>query len=300
MPYTKRRSRRPKRRIPMRRRKPMRKSAPKTRLTTFNRMLGKVSEKKRFYIAPRALTNGDIACSAPLQVAYNSSGTIFNEAPFYHGQQICNTYPGTSTLGGWSAWDATPYPASGNGFGQRQGASIKLMSSYIKIQITQTSVNTLTPVRTKLFLFQVIGLPVSPGAFTTTTFLNSTFPNGTGIGSNNGIIDYNSEFDPDHRRTYKLIAVKKMYMPLDNLTTQAQVKEYGFGIKYNRGAGHTIRFQQNSNSPTDGQLMCVVVSDAGNAGAYDYSGTGKETLNNNSSLSGVQINFVMSHYYIDP
>lgn len=277
-----------------------RKSAPKSRITTFNKMLGKASEKKRFYISPRALTNGDITTSAPLQVNYLGNANFGADAPFYHGQQYANVFPGTATLGGWSAWDATPYPAQGNGFNQRQGASIRLMSSYFKFQITQTSVNTLTPVRTKLYLFHVKGAPSAPGAFTTSAFLNSTFPNGTGINANNGIIDYQSSLDPDHRRDYKLIAVKRFYMPLDNLTSQASVKEYGFGIKYNRGAGHTVRFAQNSTSPTDGQLMCVILSDAGNCGTYTYSGTGTETLINNSSLSGVQVNFQIAHYYIDP
>lgn len=285
-------------------RKPYKKrKAPRKlpRLATFNKMLSKASEKKRFYISPIALTNGDITTSAPLQTAYlQNYFTSFSEAPIRVAQQYCASLSGSYTAGGWSCWDATPYPSQGNGYNQRQGSNIKLVSSYLKFQLSQQSTNTLTPIKIKFFLLQIPGQPLGPGNFVTSMFLNSTFPNGTNINGNDGLIDYNSGLDPDHRRDFKIIAKKTMTLPLDNINAQVTVKEYGFGIKYNRGAGHTVRYDRNSNSPTDGQLLAVVIADAGNAGSYTYAGNGTGTLVNNSSASGALLNFQFCHYYIDP
>lgn len=261
-----------------------------------------ICEKKRFYIAPIALTNGDITCSAP----YNASnaGGAFSQLfqPFSLGQQFCNGSFGVSTIGGWTAIDITPHPQEGNTFSTREGSSINLMSSFMRFQFSQQSSNTLTPIRIRMVILHTLGAP-DVTALTTMTnwYLNSALPNGSAINSNNGIIDFNSNVSPDYRGQYRKIYEKTTTLHQDSVATGLQVREHQIKLKYNKGLGHTVRFVQNAQVITGGQLTLLLTADAGNmSNANTFTGAGAATLVNNTDSSGCFVNFNICHYYIDP
>lgn len=295
MPPKRRPARKPRRKTTKPRMR--RKAAPKTSLSTFKKMLAKTSEKKRFYIAPVALTNGDITCVAP-QTASRSGGlTASLFQPFPIGQQTATSI--SATAGGWAAFDVTPYPIENNGFAGREGSSITLQSSYMQFKFTQMSTNTLTPIKIRMRIVQVLGAPQTPQGALEAFYLNSALPNGSNIGSNSGLIDYNSNISPDQRAQYKQIYHGVTTLWQDNIDAGLQVKNHVIKLKYNRGAGHVVRFLQNSTTITHGQLMMFITCDAGNIGSSTFSGNGSPTLVNNASNSGAECNFNICHYFTD-
>lgn len=299
MAYKRRPARKPRRKATKPRR--MRKPALKSSLGTFKKMLAKVSEKKRYYIAPVALTNGDITCVAPFSPSRNGGlvGGFIQPVPL--AQQYCTGADyNTKTVGGWMSMDITPYPTENNGFNGREGSSINLNSSYMQFKFTQMSVNTLTPIKIRMVIVEVRGQPQDSSAALTQYFLNSALPNGTGINNNNGIIDYNSNVSPDQFHQYRTIYNKTTTLWQDNIDAGLQVRNHVIKLKYNRGKGHMVRFLQNSLTPTGGQLLMFILADAGNLGINAYEGTGAATLVNNSANSGALVNFNICHYYTDP
>lgn len=262
---------------------------------------GQVMEKKRFYIAPIALTNGDITCSAPYNAYFLGGTQATLIQPFPLGQQTANTGNfGITTIGGWASIDITPHPAEGNTFSTREGSSITLMSSYMRFQFQQQSSNTLTPIKIRMTILKTRGAPDLNASQTMLSwYLNSALPNGTGIGGNQGIVDYNSNVSPDYRNQYEIIYTKTITLWQDNIDAGLQVKEHTIKLKYNKGLGHKIRFIQNSQTITDGQLTLLLTCDAGNVTNQQYVGPGFATLVNNAGLSGAACNFNICHYYVD-
>jgi len=295
MAYRKRPARKPRRKTTKPRR--MRKSAPKSSLSTFKKMLAKTSEKKRFYIAPVALTNGDITCVAPQTSSRNGGTTSTLFQPFGIGQQTAQSI--SATQGGWAAFDMTPYPIENNGFAGREGSAITLQSSYCQFKFTQQSSQTLTPIRIRMRIVQVLGAPQTPQAALEAFYLNSALPNGSNIGNNSGLIDYNSNISPDQRSQYRQIYHGTTTLWQDNIDAGLQVKNHVIKLKYNRGAGHVVRFLQNSTTITHGQLIMFMTADAGNIGTPTFSGNGSPTLINNSGTSGADCNFNICHYFTD-
>lgn len=261
-----------------------------------------ILEKKRFYIAPIALTNGDITCVAPYNASFLGGTQAGLIQPFPIGQQTANTGNfGITTLGGWAAIDITPHPQEGNTFSTREGASITLTSSYMKFQFQQQSANTLTPIRIKMTILAKKGTPDATAATTAANyFLNSALPNGSGINNNQGIIDYNSTVSPDQFGQYRKLYEKSVTLFQDNVDAGLMVREHTIKLKYNRGLGHRIRFVQNAQVITEGQIVLLITCDAGNTTNQTYTGPGASTLINNAALSGAACNFNICHYFVDP
>ena len=289
----------------VRKNKPKRNTKPRAKRTsggqikTFRKMLAKTSEKKRFYIAPIALNNGDLVCVAPRDMTYlGGTSTTFTQ-PFSLGQQFANGAFGVSTIGGWCGMDMTPYPIENNGFSGREGSAITLQSSYMQFKFTQQSTNTLTPIKIRMIIVQVLGAPQTASGALQNFFLNSALPNGTAINSNAGIIDYNSNTSPDQRGQYKVLYNKSTTLWQDNIDAGLQVRNHVIKMKYNRGAGHAVRFLQNSTTVTHGQLMMFFTADAGNISGNAFTGNGSGTLVNNAAFSGAEVNFNICHYYTD-
>lgn len=293
----------PKRKSLLQKRKTYKKKTAKKTARLIKRVVQEqVMEKKRFYIAPIALTNGDITCSAPYS-AYSYGGqtaSLSQPQPFGQQSAISSTL-GSTTLGGWVAIDITPHPQEGNTFSTREGSSITLLSSYMHFQFQQMSANTLTPIKIKIVILLVKGAPQNVSTMMTTRYLNSTMPNGTGINANNGIIDFNSNVDPDSFGQYKQIYEKTTTLYQDNVDAGLQVREHKIKLRYNRGLGHKVRFLQNTNVVTDGQLVMLITANAGNTnGSFSFTGNGSATMINNATASGALMNFNICHYYIDP
>lgn len=299
MPSRMRRPRKPLGRKKARKPQYKRRKPTKLGLSTFKKMVAKTCEKKRFYIAPVALTNGDITCAAPRDSVRQAGQFTALAQPFPFGQQTAQGVMGGTTIGGWAAFDITPYPVENNGFSGREGSAITLQSSYMQFKFTQMSTNTLTPIKIRMCIVQVLGAPQTAQGAIEAYYLNSALPNGLNINNNNGLIDYNSNTSPDQRGQYKMIYNRTTTLWQDNIDAGLQVKNHVIKLKYNKGAGHAVRFLQNSTTVTHGQLIMFLTADAGNIGAATFAGTGEATLINNSPNSGALCNFNICHYFTD-
>lgn len=191
---------------------------------------------------------------------------------------------------GYFTQDTTPIIGQGITAETRNGASIKLCSLYSKIQLIQES-GLNVPMNVKYILFQVLGAPQ-----TASTFISNIFNVNTMV-SGGAMIDYNSSFDPDFYGTYKILYKKNFRVPASNYSGQTLFKDYEIKIKFNRGKGHHIRYNDDGTVLANGQLIEVMLCDSGNLGA---TGT---TLNGAVPVkvvnSGVYLNKYTTYYFYD-
>lgn len=267
------------------------------------------AEKKRYYIGLETGTLGDSVISIPKAVCQNGPVySAFSATPFPFGQVICNT--ATEAYAGWTAWDATPDPSNGTGYLNKSGSSIKLSSSYMKMQLTaQNSASVNVPIKIKFMLIQVLGTPLGGSdatarsasllQFIETIFLDSTFAKVQApAGTVNHIVDYNSQPDPDYRGQFKILFTKTKLIPAEQMLATIQVKEWNFGIRYGK-TGHHIRWSKDSTTLTSGQIIMFMCANAGNCGSTTYTGSGVGTIPTPASQTGVNVNFNLCHYFYD-
>lgn len=200
------------------------------------------------------------------------------------GQVIQNT-------AGYYVNDITPIPASGSGYSQRSGASIKLTASHFIFQLTSQSA-LVSPMKVIIELYLIKGTPYgSPVDFVNAAFEATPFVGGASI------IDYNSQYDPDKFGTWTKLKSKKIFFNPVNYSGQKMIRTVHFGIKYNKGQGHHIRFSDDTTTIMNGQLLLLVRSDSGNAhssSASTLTGIPVTAVN-----TGFTINWDINHYYYD-
>lgn len=181
------------------------------------------------------------------------------------------------------AYDITPIPAQGTGQGQRTGNSIKACSSYALFQFIQQA-NMATNMRIKIMLIQPQIYQSSASTFVGNILENSTW---------SGIQDYNSQLNPNYRNQYKIIMTKYLQVNLTNYSSAVTTKTFSMPLRWN----HHIRFTADgSTTPTDGQIIMVILADSGNT-----SGT-VSTLTNIPILtanSGMTVNYDWNWFYYD-
>lgn len=199
---------------------------------------------------------------------------------------------------GYIALDISPYPIQGPQIADRNGSSIKLHSSYYEFFLQTMSENQQS-MKIDYYIVLIKGHPVN----TPTNFVDNMFLNNPWITTSpNNIIDTASNLDPDYFGTYKILKRGKMYIPNSSTgeKNQVRIKTYDFGMKYFKGKGHHIRFNANTQSIMDGQIMLVMLADAGNCNvgstASTISPANPETL---PALTGATVNFSITHYFYD-
>lgn len=191
-----------------------------------------------------------------------------------------------NVLGAYFA-DFTPNVNEGDTYGTREGSSLKMHSSFYKFNFYQNT-STTSPIKMIGYLFQVLGAPQTASSFISNIFT----PNGF-----TGIVDYNSLFNPDYRGQYRILRKWNMYLRPDNFSGQTVEGDYSLGIKYNRGKGHHIRFNADTNTVIDGQIIFMIFADNGNT-----SGSTVSTLSNipiKAINTGVIMNINRIDYYFD-
>ncbi len=185
--------------------------------------------------------------------------------------------------------DLTPTPSEGITYSSRNGASIKMTSWYAKFQITQQSA-TQHPMRIKLMFFHVKESVIAPA-----TFLLSYFNYNSFVGGGNTIIDYNSDVNPDNFKKYTLIRTHNLTLQPDPLASTTMLKTFSVGMKYKKGIH--VRFDGDTNTVTNGQLLMVVLCDSGNLSTSTAS-----TLSNiplTAASTGASMLYDYRAYYVD-
>jgi len=162
--------------------------------------------------------------------------------------------------------DITPYPAVGTGYADRNGASVKLHSSHWRFQFKQL-LNTNANVKLKITIFEVKGKPMVQGAELDAWFDRVLQPNPfitNALGTTTPIRDYNSQYNPDAFNTYRIVATKRFTIKNDYLSSQLMIQDVSVGLKYNKGKGHHLRWDKNTQTLTQGQLVMCITADRGN------------------------------------
>lgn len=189
----------------------------------------------------------------------------------------------------YSIFDLTPTPASGAGYNQRTGSSIKLHASHIDFMFRQMS-GAVSPIHIKMLLVQVVGKTQVASSFMTRMYELNQFVTLSGVPT---IVDYNSQLNPDYFKEYKILRTKRFTLPLDQITGQVQIKSFKMGIKYKN---KHIRFDKDTITVTDGQLFLVVLADSGNISS---SASTLANIPVSAAYSGCYMYYDCNHYYYD-
>jgi len=251
---------------------------------------GKNAKSKRSRYAKYAY-RGLTTAGRALQVASSVANMVNAEKKRFELTVVTtiSQFNGATTANYYCA-DITPYPATGAGVNQRAGSSIKLTSSFFKFKFWSMTSCT-SPMKMKYYLLQVLGAPQAT-ATVAVQFLQPDQLNSATV------IDYDSPIDPDYYGQYRIIRKGNFYVPAANIASQVVIKDTTLGIKYNRGKGHHIRFNDNTTTISDGQLVLIVVADSGNA-----SGGTATTATGNVPVKAINTGMNMSvdymYYYYD-
>jgi hypothetical protein len=212
---------------------------------------------------------------------------IINSQKKRYDITVSNTTVGQCNINasGYYVGDISPTPTENVTFNGRIGSSIKLHSTFTTMQFYhQTS--TSAPINIKIYWVLVKGATQTPSTVITNMFSPNTFTS---------IVDYNSQLNPDYFGEYKILRCKKIHLPIDSYSGVSVIKTVQFGHKWFRGRGHHIRFNQDTTTVTDGQVIQIVLADCGNTNSATAS-----TLSNTAVLgtsTGVVMNFDIKHYY---
>lgn len=188
--------------------------------------------------------------------------------------------------------DVTPLPSLGASAFGRTGSAINIVSGFFKFQF-RTQGSTTTPIKVILEWWHVKGAPQSALQFTSNLFnVNQWVYTSGGVIA--GIIDYNSEMDPDFMGQSRILRRKTIVMPQNNFTSGIQLKNVNIGLKFKKGLH--VRFNGDSATVADGQIMLTIRADSGNTGGSASTLTG---LGNQTASSGLTFNFDQRWYYHD-
>jgi len=184
---------------------------------------------------------------------------------------------------GFSCVDITPVITQGVGYDQMTGNSVKLVSMALSLQIKQQS-GTAHPMKVRMVIVKTRGTPVSAGTFGLNFY---------DINPITGLTDYNSERNTNYFRDYTVIKTKTLYLQPDPTSGEIMLNNYKVIMKMN----HHLKYNQNTTTLTDGQLLVGFFCDSGNK-----STTTASTLANIPVLkinSGATIQYFTKYYYVD-
>jgi len=194
---------------------------------------------------------------------------------------------------GYHAADITPIVSVGDGYNGRTGSKIRLHSSYLQFQFGDQT-NASSAIRGKILVFKLNNevVPSPYSSFITQNMMNyNTF-----VGGGFTIVDYNSSYNPDYFKDWKLIRQKNFTHKSDNISGQKVITSLSMGIKYNKGKGHTVQFDKSTDTLVGGQILVLILLDNGN-----NSGTASTLTNisNTAASTGLTLNYSIDHYYYD-
>lgn len=198
-----------------------------------------------------------------------------------------------ANLTGTAIFDISPYQVGQNLTANgRQGNSIKIKSTYFQIQFQQQAAAAVSS-RIIMEIWAVKGVPDTGG------FGAVTLPRLFDAATFSGVIDAFSPRNQNAYNDYVCIRRKRITIPYDSVTGLNQLKTVMFGHSWNKGQGHHIRYQGDTNNSTDianGQILITLRSDTGNKSINTASTLPVFQPNFNT---GVAFKYTHKHYYYD-
>lgn len=192
----------------------------------------------------------------------------------------------SANASGFYSADVTPIPSQGVGFQQRNGQSIKICSWHMTAQVIQQSAAS-SAINFKMFIYKIMGDPETSAS----TFVTEQFQTNAFVGGGGSIVDYNSMINPNRFSEAKLVYFKNFRIAPDNFSNQTGFRTISCGGKIN----HHIRYDGDTNTVTQGQLIMVILADSGNIGAVSTLSNVPITAIN----TGCALNYNLKWYYYD-
>lgn len=186
--------------------------------------------------------------------------------------------------------DFTPVPAQGDGYNNRQGQSIRWKSSHYSMFITRQGSNQ-SACKMKIQIIKVIGEPYTSPSSILGRFIE---PNRWVTGAT--VYDTASDRKPEYFKQYRVLRTIDVNFPAPQYAASVsnQQKIINFGLKL---PNHHVKWNNNSNTLADGQVMCLITMDTGNCSTT----TASTALNitNPTAGSGVVLAWNKVDYYYD-
>lgn len=214
--------------------------------------------------------------------------SVLNPEKKRDSYRIENTAVGqcNGNLDGAYFFDCTPVISQGITSNTRNGASVKLHSSMYHFQFTQ-SVGTIADIRGVIEMWKITGEPYSGFTWFNEHWEANPFT---------GVRDINSQTNPDNFMKGKCIARKYFSVKADQTAGVKTLSDVKMPILYNKGQGHHLRYNKDTNTIENGQTYLVIRTDRGNISGSSVSTLNVPDVNINTGLL-MQFNAV--NYYYD-
>ncbi len=159
---------------------------------------------------------------------------------------------------GYYAIDITPLAQVGTSYDGRTGASIKVHSGIIQLQILAQA-NQDSPMRGRVLIFKVDqDNTIASADFCVKEYLDwNPF-----VGSGTEMVDYFSLRNPDNFTKYQQIIDKKWTLKADNHSNERMITDITIPLRFN---SHHVKYEKNSNTIINsGRIIMVILCDSGN------------------------------------
>lgn len=196
---------------------------------------------------------------AKLKSVINAEKKYVEITPFGQPSQFTCNVAGTNLDTGYYITDITPAPAEGVTVSTRSGMSIKLHSCIIRLQLSGMT-NTANGVKLSYHIFQNMGETQTINA----TLANKLF----NVDALSLFTDANSLRNPAYFHNFKCICKRTLKLPQDTVSGLVQTKDYTLNLRLN----HHIRYNYDTTTVSQGQLILMVLADTGNNGSANAVG----------------------------
>ena len=178
-----------------------------------------------------------------------------------------------------------PEISQGNGYNQRSGNEVKLVSMCIKGQVKQQTFQR-HPTRLKITVFKIIGqVPAISSLVTYDTKFYELNPLNT-------LVDFNSSRNVDYFKNFRVLSTKYVTIPAEATSGEQMIKDFSIIMKLN----HHVKWDKDTTTISNGQIVMCITADSGNK-----STTVTSTLNVpiTAVSTGNIINYYTKFYYVD-
>lgn len=187
----------------------------------------------------------------------------------------------------------TPLPTQGDGYNQRNGNSLKLISQYMSFQFAQMA-NQHAPVKVYIDIWKTNGIPVTIANYA--NLVGDLYKVNQwlfDLNSSAVIYDTNSAKNPDYHGTCRKLRTVTFTIGGDTIANQTKQISKTIKMKY----GFHVRFDGNTTGLTQGEIFIVMRCDRGN-----INGTTASTLTGVSDTAintGLTYLYNITSYYVD-
>jgi len=160
--------------------------------------------------------------------------------------------------------DFTPLPSQGDGYNNRQGQSIRWKSSHYSFFFTRQGSNQ-SACKAEIQIIKVIGEPYTSPSNILGRFIE---PDRWVTGAT--VYDTASDRKPEYFKQYRVLRTINVNFPAPQYAaaTSNQQKIINFGLRL---PNHHVKWNNNTNTLADGQVLCLIRMDTGNCSTVTAS-----------------------------